>query len=516
MHQNSKHWSKLKHDRCMGLEGIRDRSTCDAIVLVEPEIADTHLAGRSLDVHFLEGGSDSLSDGRTVPEDDSSRAIRKRATPDLNELLSRLNSETKIERAESLIITVILPDLVLTAIAGPSFNNRADVVPDINAKIAVESRSDLSAVGVLNFPFLVLGFLAVALVAQMALEDAELDRLMRAILDIQALGHVSCADGAIRPKSPLLAVLSSALLNNNIRILATERFTGDLASLYTQRILVDSNNFIIHENVTGVLRHLCDVATDDKRCLGKSPEREMCAVFISGHAAVANLQHVGIVPATRTSIISPEIVLIDDASHAVPVVTNVSGGTPAVADGLGPLGRIVNTPFTHGEEDGSACLVQSITHRRIALLRLRSSVVAVIIFEIVNTPLSVCLSINSFIAQRTWSALACVGSSIRIQTKLQTLGMCIVHKRLDAVGEAGIDNNLAVLCTARLPAVIKIDVVVACLGKTGAHKGINGLADKLLVDVAGKLVPAVPTHLGSATQTIVQATHNSSNTQNKK
>jgi hypothetical protein len=155
-------------------------------------------------------------------------------------------------------------------------------------------------------------------------------------------------------------------------------------------------------------------------------------------------------------------------------------------------------------------LVQSITHRRITDFGLRPAVVAVVVFEVVHTPLGIGLGINLFIAQRARTTLTGIGASIRVKTKLQTLGVGIVGKRLDTVGETRINNNLAVRSTARLPAVIKVDILVANLGKTSVNKSINGVLDQVLVDVTGKLVPAVPPHLRSETKAIVKGTDNSS------
>jgi len=148
--------SELEHDGSVSLESVRNLSRRDAQVAVEPEITDISLSRGSGDLHFLECGFDLLRCRGTVPENDNRRAVRLRAAPDFEKVCGRLDSEALSKRAESLVLRVVDPTLIVATIAGISLDDRALVVPDIDTEVAVETRCDLTAIGVLHIPHLVL------------------------------------------------------------------------------------------------------------------------------------------------------------------------------------------------------------------------------------------------------------------------------------------------------------------------------------------------------------------------
>ena len=64
------------------------------------------------------------------------------------------------------------------------------------------------------------------------------------------------------------------------------------------------------------------------------PQAHMGAVFIGGHAAVADLQHVGIVPVSRAGVFGDRRLGIDDLHHPLVGVVYVAGGAPQIATDL--------------------------------------------------------------------------------------------------------------------------------------------------------------------------------------
>ena len=73
--------------------------------------------------------------------------------------------------------------------------------------------------------------------------------------------------------------------------------------------------------------------------------------------------------------------------------------------------------------------------------------------------------------------------------------MNIVGQRFHAGREAlRVRLDEAVLVALAVPAVVKIDVLVARVTQTGGDERIGGLPDQLLVDIAAEVVPAVPAH----------------------
>src|SRR5215471_13103362 len=63
-------------------------------------------------------------------------------------------------------------------------------------------------------------------------------------------------------------------------------------------------------------------------------------VLRSAHAAIANLEHVGIVPLPGTGMRRQIALRESDIGHGVPGIANVAGGAPEIARYRGP-------PFLH-------------------------------------------------------------------------------------------------------------------------------------------------------------------------
>ena len=473
---------KLVHDGSMRLEIDRDFAE-GAKILVSPEVADLNLAG--LQTQVSKGEFGRLRDAGTVDDDESIGAIGEGTHPSFDEFLDGLGGEAQIEALEGLFLRIIGPLLVVTAVARPRLDDRALVVPDIHAQV-VHAADDGLVVDIV--PFLVERFLAHGLVANVARIDTELDVALVAVGDLKA-ETIGVADGVVTVDVPALALVTSALLGDDVSSVTTNAMSN-LAALDAKLVLIDGDDLLVHEDLECLLVLLCDITADEKGCLGKSPEGEVGAVLVIGHATVADLEHIGIVPAARTSVLGPFVVLVDDRDHAAPAVADIASGTPAVSDVLGPLGGIVHTPLAHGVEDGAARLVQGIAHDGIALLGGARIGVAVVVLQVVDAPLGVGLCVDLLVAEGAGATLARVGAGVAVQTELHALGVGVVSKSLDAAREGlGISDDAVVLVTRNLPAVVKIDVVVASSNKTGVNKSVNGALDQILVDVACKLVP---------------------------
>ena len=61
-------------------------------------------------------------------------------------------------------------------------------------------------------------------------------------------------------------------------------------------ILIDRDDVLVRQNGFGLVTHRRDIVTGDERCCHHCPEIEMRLLFVGGHAAVADLKQVGIVP----------------------------------------------------------------------------------------------------------------------------------------------------------------------------------------------------------------------------
>jgi len=123
---------KLVHDRSVGLEVDRNVIS-DAKILVLPEVTKSNLV--SIQAKVLEGELGRLALVSTVDNNNSIVTIMKRTDPSLHKLSRILGGKTHANAGECLSGRVILPLLVVAAIAGISLNDRSLVVPDVNAVV---------------------------------------------------------------------------------------------------------------------------------------------------------------------------------------------------------------------------------------------------------------------------------------------------------------------------------------------------------------------------------------------
>jgi len=301
---------ELVHDRSMSLELNADVSS-NTKFLVLPKVTKRDLLSSETKISKAESGA--LGGAGAVDDDKSIGAIGKRTHPSLDKLAGILGGEAKANALEGVGGGIISPLLVVTTVARIDLNDGTLVVPDVNAEVV--HLADEGGVVVID-PLLVEGLSAHGLVADVAGVDTKLNVAGIAAGNLKA-HTLSVTDGVVGVESPELVLGTSALLSNNLWVTVTEA-VGNLATLDTKRILVDGDDFLVHENLPGVGVLLGHIAADEKRSLGESPEGEVSAVLVSSHTTVTDLEHIRIVPATRTSVVGPLVVLVDDADHALP------------------------------------------------------------------------------------------------------------------------------------------------------------------------------------------------------
>jgi hypothetical protein len=104
-----------------------------------------------------------------------------------------------------------------------------------------------------------------------------------------------------------------------------------------------------------------------------------------------------------------------------------------------------------------------------------------------------------------WASLACLGACIAVQTEEQSFRVGVISKNGHAVGKAScVRHDLSgCLVPTDLPAVVDIEVFVSFSGESSGDEQICGLLDGGFVDVAGEVVPGVPSHWRSSAETVV-------------
>ena len=121
--------------------------------------------------------------------------------------------------------------------------------------------------------------------------------------------------------------------------------------------------------------------------------------------------------------------------------------------------------------------------------------IAVIIFQIVDTPRSKGAGILLLKTITGCPSTAGKLGGIRIDTQLQSLGVNIVGKCLDAIREfLWVWNDVIMTVTTSLPQVIYKDVFVTGIAETVFYHSIGSFLDQLFTDVTFKEVPCHPSH----------------------
>ena len=233
----------------------------------------------------------------------------------------------------------------------------------------------------------------------------------------------------------------------------------------------------------------------------------MGLVLSGGHASVPHLQHVRVIPAIGSCIRPPLVIQICSIDHCPPIILDILSCSPAVAYLRGPGSRVVHPPLTQGVEYGPSSFVQGLLHHWIALLRRYSVAVAVVVLEVVDFPFGVRLRVLCLVREGAGSPRARLVTRVAVEAEEEAFGVNVVDHSLE-VGEGGrVWLNVAGRATRAGPAVVNVHVLVAELRKVVCDEGVCSGLENSLVDAAVVVIPRVPAHLRSATQTVVIGKH---------
>ena len=273
-------------------------------------------------------------------------------------------------------------------------------------------------------------------------------------------------------------------------------------------ILIDGNKILVHQDGERCLRHGGDVAADDQRSLGHGPKSEVGLLLFVREAAIADLEHVRIVPGSWSTSLEMLLALLKVVFDRGEVVEDILGCSPTVGDRRSPAPRLLFTPIAKGEEDVTISGGERISHGSVSHSPGDSVIVAVVVLEVVNTPACPVQSVNLLVIEAASTTSACHGAGTGVNTELEVLSMDVVSQMLHAFREGNIiDDEVAIRSSFFLhPAVIEVDVVVPKFVKAERNELVDSGDEEVFRNVAGELVPGVPTHLRDLAQAIVEGT----------
>ena len=96
-------------------------------------------------------------------------------------------------------------------------------------------------------------------------------------------------------------------------------------------VLVDRDHLAIHQDALRLVGHRTQVVARDQRRGQQRPQAHVRAVLIGRHAAVADLQHVGIIPVPGFGIGGDLELAEANAVHGLPAVADIAGRAPQIA-----------------------------------------------------------------------------------------------------------------------------------------------------------------------------------------
>jgi len=265
-------------------------------------------------------------------------------------------------------------------------------------------------------------------------------------------------------------------------------------------ILVDSDKLLVGEGLESSVAHVADIAADHKRRCEVAPESEVCKILFVCASGNRNIsltvhtgdEHIDIVEALRTAE-GPVIGLAEnEILYAAEAVVDIAGGTEDVrAGGADPSVNVLCAPVTCGEENVASGGLESHGHSVVEEVSVVLGLVAVVVLEEVNAPISEGLSVDELIVVA--SRIACAGERTvaGVHTELESLGVNVISKSLHSARKLlGIGNDASVRSAlTERPAVVDNNVVIACGSKTRVHHCICGFLDEVLGNVRTEGVP---------------------------
>src|SRR5258708_4393759 len=199
------------------------------------------------------------------------------------------------------------------------------------------------------------------------------------------------------------------------------------AALAACWILIDRNHFLVRENSANLRLHVAQIVARDQGSSQNRPKTEVGAVFRRGHSAIADFEHVRIIPVSRPGKGLKTNLQIQDVEHAVgatitgfpflfalPSVLDVSGGAPKISYPVPPDPWPAGTPFANAEDNSPAGGVHRSAHDLIRRARILRRGTAPVIFQIIHTPSRTLPRVLKLISPAARPALTSLGSRIAV------------------------------------------------------------------------------------------------------
>ncbi len=277
-------------------------------------------------------------------------------------------------------------------------------------------------------------------------------------------------------------------------------------ALLSEGILVDGDGVLVGQDTPVSFRHMAQVIPGQQWCGEQHPQAHVGAVLILGHFAVADLQHVRIVPVPGPGEAREARLAESDSAHArVGVVDVIRRAPHAGAHRRPPLPRLVQTVLAQAIKNGTPGPLERGSHfpvsgnhqvpRRRATAGLAHLVLEItqVILEKINTPGRVLPRVLLLVAEAPGVAGAGLRSRRGVDPKLQPLGVNVVTECLH-IGKALIRMQHALRIAFSLPGVVDIDVDIAGVAHTGTNQRICGSTNIRIGHVAGEMIPTIPPH----------------------
>ena len=154
--------------------------------------------------------------------------------------------------------------------------------------------------------------------------------------------------------------------------------------------------------------------------------------------------------------------------------------------------HFVPAPLAGSKQDISAAASERQIHPPIQhFRRKRSGMIAIVILEVVNAPLSELLRIFKFMFKAARIAGASMHAAAGIDAKLESTGMYIVRNRFHPIREFDRigDQSSLVISASLTPAVVHDDILIARLRQSLVDDRIGCGADQILCDLIVECVP---------------------------
>src|SRR5947209_9374866 len=187
--------------------------------------------------------------------------------------------------------------------------------------------------------------------------------------------------------------------------------------------------------------------------------------------AVADFQHVRIIPVPWTSKFLQTILSKPNQRHAFVAVADVTRGPPQIAGLRSPAPRCFHAPVANAEHDGAAGLRQRITEFRVLHLGVETLRIAPVDLHVIDSPRGIRFGVLHFVVQTAWPLFAGAGACVGVDPQFQTLTVHIVSERLDAGGKSfWIGDNSSMCITTHLTAVVYFHILIySCLYPDTVH-----------------------------------------------